>query len=111
MDNGEKVTASQFARAHGLSVATLHHRIKQGFSDASSSVDFRSSDHARIVTCDGKSQSILDWSRQLAVSPRILSARKNRGWPDEDIIKIPAKKRRPNRPKKLSQTASTDQHA
>ena len=109
IDNGDRLTGAQCARVHGLNATTLHHRIKQGFSDATSSVDFRSSDHTRIVTCDGKSQSILDWSRQLSVSPRILSARKNRGWTDDDIIKIPSKKRRSNRPKPPSQTACTDQ--
>lgn len=46
----------------------------------------------RLITYDGKTQTMAEWAEQLGVHPATLSYRAGRGWTDTEIIGTPVKK-------------------
>jgi len=45
-----------------------------------------------FITHDGETLCLVDWAHKLGVKPRTLSARRNRGWSDHDIITRPLRR-------------------
>lgn len=44
------------------------------------------SSHARMLTKDGRTQCIADWSRELGIPQKLIQGRLYRGWPDERAL-------------------------
>lgn len=47
-----------------------------------------------LLTCNGKTMILNDWSCETGIDSRVLRARMKRGWSDYDVITTPLRKRR-----------------
>lgn len=48
----------------------------------------------RLVTYDGKTQTVTDWAEQIGIKPATLYARLNSGWPVKETLSTPTRSHR-----------------
>lgn len=93
--NGITKTISQWSEISGVSAATISKRIEHGFDGTDLIVPTGSiyrtsskkrSSYKRLITINGKTQSIADWHKETGLSAAMIQQRVNRGFAGEEII-------------------------
>lgn len=93
----------EWSKITGLSEQTIGRRLKKGWD--LEDVFTLSIDNARIKKCNsrncnhlisfnGKTQSLMNWSREMGISHKTLSERLRRGWSIERALTEPTHKRK-----------------
>lgn len=59
---------------------------------ATSTVQGRNKTNNRLLTLEGKTQSMSAWAEELSINKQTLSTRIHRGWSDKDALTIPIRK-------------------
>lgn len=89
---GEKKTLAEWAgdpelRLLGISASLLSHRLRKGWDI--DSVMTTPSLPGKMITYQGETLTMMDWSRKLGARTNIVSKRVRKGWSIEDAISVP----------------------
>lgn len=87
--DGEKHTLREWSEITGIRYITLYSRIVRGgipFENALYPPTRFAPHHEKIYICNGKSQSLAAWARELGVSKNTLRVRLQRGWTTERAL-------------------------
>lgn len=92
--NGKKLTIAEWARELGMHEATLRGRIRRGYPvervlSTEKDVIVNKRSNTIYLTYNGKTQSLVDWAKELGVSRDSLANRHYRNWPVHRILGKP----------------------
>lgn len=79
---GEARFAAEVAEQLGLTRAGIYHRL----ASESSADLLRPKRTARTITANGRSQTIVEWAKEVGVSPVTISTRLAAGWPEVKAV-------------------------
>lgn len=92
--NGKTQTIAQWSREVGIGYTTIHRRLLYGWPVELALTKTDTSKHhtvgtrLRIISFDGRDQSISAWARALGVSESLIRQRLDRGWSVEDALTV-----------------------
>ena len=87
---GESLSIQEWATRVGINVATLHYRLRIGWSVEKTMTTPRIYEPSEdnILTLDGKTMSVAEWSALKGLKAGTVRARLKRGWPVERALSI-----------------------
>lgn len=86
--DGKTMCLKDWAMHVGVNVNTLRQRLERGitFADAIKPTDSVPTKNKRLITFNGKTQSLSAWAREIGIKPVSLYNRLQRGWPLEKAL-------------------------
>jgi hypothetical protein len=97
--NGETLTLAEWSRKTGIHVTTLCSRLIRGWETEAAltkkpqkNPNASKKSSARMITHNGQSQSVAEWSRATGISSLVIWRRLRRGWSESDAVSIPMRK-------------------
>lgn len=83
--NGVTKCLPEWADILGMSPATLHTRVRKGWSDARTLTE-KPSSYIKILTFKGRTQTLQSWSKELGIGHTTLRQRIRLGWPTDRVL-------------------------
>lgn len=93
-------TVTEWAQYYNMSVTTLFGRINEAnwsIEKALTTLVGESAGNSNLITYNGKTKNLLEWSEEYNISHSTLITRINRGWPIEKALTTPIKELKKDR--------------
>lgn len=97
--DGVTKTVTQWAEEKGIKRETIFARIRNGWTEEAAintpAAVQKDTGPVGDLTFNGKTQSVMDWSRELGIKDNVLYLRLKNGWSVEKTLTTPVRKMRP----------------
>lgn len=100
--DGKRQSLNDWAKETGIPVATLHDRIRRGWSFEDAITSAVIGPNSKLFKFEGQSKTLAEWADQYGLPHTVVYARLRREWSLEAALTTPYEKgRKPRRPGRL----------